>query len=107
MNQHELIEGLKKTMELMIPSSVDAQELHSLLSNHINQLIETDFHKLIVLLYRVDVSETKLKDLLEKNTDKDTASIIATLIIERQLQKIKSREQFRKRDNSFDEEEGW
>ena len=107
MNEQELIEGLNDTMELMIPPHIDAQELHHRLSLHINHLIETDFQKLITLLYRVDVSETKLKDLLTKNTDKDAGAIIATLVIERQLQKIESREQFRKRDDSFDDEEKW
>lgn len=59
------------------------------LASEINQLILTNFEKLVQLLYRIDVSETKLKALLKENPDKDAGLLIAVLMIERQLQKIK------------------
>jgi len=59
------------------------------LASEINQLILTNFERLIQLLYRIDVSELKLKTLLKENPNEDAGKIIATLIIERQLQKIK------------------
>ena len=40
-------------------------------------------------------------------SEEDAGNIIASLIIERQEQKIKTREQFSQRDNGFDEEEKW
>jgi hypothetical protein len=72
----------------------------------VNDLILHDFEKLISLLYRIDISEQKLKALLQNNKGTDAARIISTLIIERQLQKIRSRRETR-RDNNFDEEEKW
>ena len=59
------------------------------LAAEINQLILTNFEKLIQLLYRIDVSETKLKTLLKENPDKDAGKLIALLMVERQLQKLK------------------
>jgi hypothetical protein len=59
-----------------------------------------------VVLYRVDVSEPKLKNLLQANPQTDAAVIIADLLIERQAEKIKTRESFKgKRD--IPEDEKW
>jgi hypothetical protein len=62
------------------------------LASKINDLVQRDFNTLILLLYRIDVSESKLKETLEKNPGHNAGSLIADLIIERQLQKIKARE---------------
>lgn len=64
------------------------------LTHLINELINDDFNALVQLLYRIDVSETKLKNLLNQQKDIDASSIIADLIIERQLQKIATKKQF-------------
>ena len=77
------------------------------IADRINDLIQTDFQKLISLLYRLDVSEEKLKHLLKENTGADAGLIITDLIIERQIEKIKSRQQFSQRDSNIDEEEKW
>jgi hypothetical protein len=82
-------------------------ELKEKLSLHINYLIEHNFQKLVSLLYRIDISEPKLKKLLNDHPGTDAGNIIAELIIERQQQKIKSRQQFSRRDNDIDENEKW
>ena len=78
-----------------------------MLINRINELIQSDFQQLILVLYRVDVNEDKLKYLLKENSEENAAIIIADLLIERQYQKIISRQQFNKRDNEIDENEKW
>lgn len=75
------------------------------LVDYLNYLIAHDFDKLIFLLYRVDVSEKKLKEMLTQN--QDTGRVIAQLIIDRQLQKIKTREAFNKSSGDISEEEKW
>ncbi|MGN6340582.1 MAG: hypothetical protein ACTHML_06465 [Ginsengibacter sp.] len=72
----------------------------------VNTLINKDFHSLLQLLYQIDVSENKIRSCLQNDTDKLSAVIIADLIIERQLQKIKSRKAFSKND-TFSDEEKW
>lgn len=72
----------------------------------INELINKDFERLISLLYRIDINEKDLKSLLKENNSTDSAVIIASLIIERQLQKIKSRQQL-KNDENISENERW
>lgn len=71
---------------------------------HINDLLLNDFNRLVQILYRVDVSEQKLKNLLKDNPQTDAAVIIADLLIERQDQKIKTKQSFRSNDNIASEE---
>lgn len=49
----------------------------------INDCIKNDFNKLVQLLYRIDVSEQKLKSILQSNPNEDAAKLIAAVIIER------------------------
>jgi hypothetical protein len=107
MEHADLIILLNKELSIDIAEKISYSELHAQLSAYINQLIKNDFDKLIAYLYRIDVNEQKLKLLLQQNPDEDAGNIIATLIIERQQQKIKSREQFSPQENNFDEEEKW
>ena len=82
-------------------------EIRQQLSVAINEMILSDFDKLVMLLYRLDINETKLRKILNENPSNDAGNIIADLIIERQLQKIKTRQQFSQRDNNISEEERW
>lgn len=76
------------------------------LALYINDLINHDFEKLISILYRLDVSEKKLKEMLT-SASSNAGNIIAELIIERQLQKIKTRKQFRQNNEDIPEDEKW
>ena len=107
MENVELIESLNTELAISLPERLSYDELQLQLAEYINHLIKTDFDKLIAYLYRIDVNEQKLKLLLQQFPDEDAGNIIALLIIERQQQKIKTRKQFSKRDDNFDEEEKW
>ena len=78
-----------------------------ILEERINEFINNDFQRLVSILYRMDVSETKLKQLLTNNPGADAGIIIADLMIERQAEKIKSREQYSKRDKNISDDEKW
>ena len=93
-----------------LPEQVDYEAGRLQLAQRINELLNSDFSKLISLLYRMDVSEAKLKQLLKDNPETDAGLLIADLMIERQLQKIKTRReasQAKKRENDIDENEKW
>lgn len=66
------------------------------LVGYIEDLIQRDFNKLISILYRVDVSEEKLKVALRENPEVPASRIIATVVLERELEKRKWREMFGK-----------
>lgn len=72
----------------------------------INWLIINDFEKLVFILYRIDVSEAKIKTLLNKENTNFAAPVIADAILERLAEKKASREKY-KQDPSASEEEKW
>lgn len=76
------------------------------LATYINDMILRDFTGLMNLLYRLDVSETKIRKLLDDMQHEDAGKIIAAVIIERQLQKIKSKQQF-KQEGDIPEDDRW
>lgn len=100
----DLIPAIRKAVEMELPDDISFAEIKDKLSYHINELIQHDFQKLVTILYRIDVSEAKLKFLLKENPGEDAGKIIAELIIERQLQKLKSRQEHRKDENISDDE---
>lgn len=101
-----VIQEVNRLFQLAIPEKHTTQQLEEVLAFHINELINHDFEKLISILYRMDVHEEKLKYLLQQNSGENAASIIAKLIIEREEQKIKTRDLF-SRENIISEEERW
>jgi hypothetical protein len=80
------------------------QDLQDKLAEQVNQLILYNFDQLVQLLYRVDVPEKKLKQLLHDHTDADAGQLISSLLIKRQLEKLKSRQQYKSPPPSNDEE---
>ena len=82
-----------------------AEDLENNLAVYINELILHDFNKLVSLLYRIDINESKLKNLLQTNPDTDAGIMIAKMIIDRQLQKIELRKSFKSERES--DEERW
>jgi hypothetical protein len=107
MEHNELVQQVNKELAITLSEKISLEELHSQLAIHLNQLILHNFEQLVSLLYRIDVSEAKIKSLLSRQTNENAGNIIATLIIERQLEKIKSRQQFRQQHDDFDEVEKW
>ena len=82
------------------------KKLFAQLSVYINGLINNDFAYLLSLLYRIDVDEKKIRFLLDSKPGTNAGELVARLIIERQVEKIKTRNQF-KPPTSIPEEEEW
>jgi|SRR6185437_9775603 len=81
-------------------------ELENQLAEKINILIQRDFEALVQLLYRIDVSEKRLRGILDSDIGEDAGRIIARLIMERQWQKIESRRRYRRDDAGSDDDTG-
>lgn len=85
----------------------DEADWFHLLTGRIDYLLQTDFNKLVSILYRMDISETRLSGMLRDNPGTDASEIIARMIIERQREKIKSRSSFQKPGDDIPEEDKW
>lgn len=70
------------------------ENAYRLIYRVVQHLISNDFNGLINTLYRIDVSEQKLKKALAK-TSEDPAALISQMIIERELQKVETRRKYR------------
>ncbi len=95
---------LKTYISFALPKEISYEMLVKALSERLNAMINDDFAGLVQLLYRMDVSEKKLRDVLASNENQPSAELIAGIIIERQLQKIEARKSFKAGTNISDEE---
>jgi len=75
------------------------------LEEAINELIKNDFSKLVQILYRIDVSEEKLNNILNSNPNEDAGKLIAHVIVERLAITKKARESFNTTPRLDDTEE--
>lgn len=94
----------------LVSGAVTVRELEDLrqkLAAHLDELISGDFLGLVRLLYRLDISEKKLRSVLEETGGKNASATIADMIIERQLQKIRSRAEHKKRNEDIPDDEKW
>lgn len=76
-------------------SPEDFSEIRSRLTTLISNLLDSDIQGLLNLLYRIDVSELKVKTILATANPGEMAKKIAALIIERQIQKINTRMKYK------------
>lgn len=107
MENTQLVQSINNDMAIALPETISLLQLRQKLSIHINDLIKNNFEMLLALLYRIDVSEKKLKDVLSNNQASDAGDIIADLIIERQQQKITFKKQFTSKSSGNSNEEKW
>ena len=103
----ELTKFVNEEMGLSLSPDTSMEALRLRLCTRINEMITGDFQQLVNILYRVDVNERKLKYLLHENVGEDAAGIIAGLIIDRQMEKIASRQQFRQNESDINDDERW
>ncbi|WP_372751652.1 hypothetical protein [Labilibaculum sp.] len=64
------------------------EELFSKLNNHISYLLDRDYHRLILLLYQIDVSEKQIVKTELSFPDVPKSEVLTELIILRELKKV-------------------
>ena len=102
----DLAPALNQYLGLQLPENASLEELREELASQVNDLIQHDFEKLVFLLYRIDVDEARMRALLQHREGEDSGRLIADLILERQLQKIRSRKASRS-ESGIPDEEKW
>jgi len=99
MNKNELIQPLieklyndfsidKSNLPVKKDYSEELRIIKEFLSKRIVQLMEKSEERFFNTLYRIDVNESKVAQIL--NTSKNIPDDLADLIIERQLQRLKT-----------------
>ncbi len=80
------------------------EQLKKILIKRLEEMIDHEFEKFINVLYRIDVSEYKVKKALTEQPFKAGVEKIAEMIIQRQMQKVITRKQYatQQHDLEFD-----
>lgn len=100
--QQEIIR--KTGFDMLTQSSLNL--FREKLASIIHELINHDFNKLILILYRLDISENNLKEKLANKTP-DAGLLIADMIIMREQEKIESRKKYKQRTEDIPEKDKW
>jgi hypothetical protein len=103
----DLVRWLQDSLPAPVPPLLSEEELLSWLTDHCNELLRTNFPGLVQLLYRVDVSEHRLKYLLKASGGEDAGRTMALLILERVGQIVTARKKYRMPGEDIPEEEKW
>jgi hypothetical protein len=71
------------------------EEFKKYLTEKMKDMLDKNYNLLINTLYRIDISEKKLAELFSSRSKESIPEKLADLIIERQIQKINFRKQYR------------
>lgn len=107
MEVNELVASIQKDWSLVTKPLITEDQLIEILAKEINRMIRDQFSWLIHLLYRIDISEQKLRALLAENKNADAGKVIAYLIVERQKQKIAFRKSHPPKQEDIPDEDRW
>lgn len=83
----------KSYLNLDTQEEVGYDQAFLMIMRVVEDLMTKDFNRLINILYRIDVSEEKLKEALGLSND-NPASVITKMILDRQLQKVATRKKY-------------
>jgi len=90
---------LQKHDSVLLPEvqeHIGREEIKKKLEQIIGQMLSEEFEKLCNTMYRLDVSEIKFHHILNNTPSEEISGELADLVIDREIQKIKTRELYRK-----------
>jgi hypothetical protein len=90
--------------DLQVPDNMPEEELLRLLADKVATIMKSGPEPFFQLMYRLDIPEKKLTTIL---FEADAPQQVARLIYERQLQKMKSRQEHKPNTSAEDEDLKW
>jgi hypothetical protein len=84
--------GLEEELKLTEKSSFDS--LKAYLEHQINYLLDHDFNRLMNAMYRIDIPDYKVNEILHSSKSDELALNLAKAIIEREKQKVLTRQHY-------------
>ena len=76
-------------------------ELFEQLQKHIVKLLNTNTQKLYSLLYQIDLSENKIRNIYGDNPERNLSEIITELVLDRELKKVVTRIYFKENPDAL------
>ncbi|WP_186757670.1 hypothetical protein [Echinicola salinicaeni] len=91
----ESVKLLQKDFDLPSPPEViSKEELIDLLEPVVQQLLNRDFERLLQICYRVDLGESRLKQILHESNPEQMCRDLSEALVNRQIQKIEIRKKY-------------
>ena len=103
----QLKETIEKETGVSFANVPTLNLLRDMLAAYINELILKDFEKLVFILYRIDINEKAIKQLLQQTTTISAGETIADAIIVRESEKIALRKKYTPSSDNECGEEKW
>jgi len=100
----DTVTALKTEWGLQAPEILSEEAILKLLTLKITEIIQQGPGTFYQLMYRLDISERKLNEI---TGSEHAAEKIARLVYDRQLEKIKSRQDNRQELGTIDPDLGW
>ena len=79
----------------------DQETLIKFMAQRIEEMMSGDFEALMSMMYRLDVAESKIRQALAPGNLENPARGLAKLIIERQKQRMETREKYRQNSSDW------
>lgn len=92
---NDILVRINLVFNLNLVEGISQENLHAALTNAIIYLMLNHMEQLLAILYRIDVNEKLIKEAFAENNPTLIAPKIATLVINRELQKAISRAQYK------------
>lgn len=86
--------GIESKGARALRTPITLEEVHAYLVDKIAELLVRQPALLMSILYRIDVSEFAVTKILSQATPSDVPSLLASLVIHRQLQKVRLRSEY-------------
>ena len=96
--------GLSLQTIVAAASVTEAEEEKKALASYLNHLLLHDFAALVQVLYRVDVTEKKVKTALNENPQADAGDLLAELLVQRQKEKAVAKQSLQPKEKPSGEE---
>lgn len=85
-----LNDEIKQMLQLHFEIELKNTEKQAII-DYIDHLIANNFQQLINVLYKIDISENKIKLALQQQQNRKTAEVLVEMILERLQEKAESR----------------
>jgi hypothetical protein len=94
---------ISRNFEVERSGEITFETLRDLLGMRIRELLDKNLEKLVSIMYRIDLNQEKVDRIFENISKDEIAFQLAVLIIERQMEKVRTRSLYKNTEDQIEE----
>lgn len=94
---------ISRNFEVERSGEITFETLRDLLGMRIRELLDKNLEKLVSIMYRIDLNQEKVDRIFENISKDEIAFQLAVLIIERQMEKVRTRRLYKNTEDQIEE----